>query len=932
MTRVAEPDDLRCVSCGAACSPVPVEGGPDSSCAACGRRYPRVWGVPFFGAYEGEDIPGLIEIAANIVNRGSFGVTPAVVEDWERLLTAYDTAPDKAAFIAGVPAAQARFLPNRYGEWCEITRLAEGITLQDRRVLDMGAGLGFDSHRLALRGAQVTALEFSPVLAESGQKNFPHIRWIGGFAHCLPFRDASFDAVFCNAALHHMRDIPAAIAEALRVLRPGGWLVTTCDSFRPSGTDDAVELPIFDADTAVLLGVNEGIPPFGDFVGVLQAHAQLLDVEVYTHTLYDAPGGGTLTALTRWELARHGAMLAQRSGSLALRVRRRGDWPVAPRQQADGLLAASEYASWMDSAANAVARLAPLMPERYVDLPFPGDSGSKFELLNGWRLPRPFQHARTAYQRGRWFLRRPAEDRLCIELGRPAGGTSAVASVAVLVNGVERGDFALGAGWTSVTVDVGDVPQGTVFAVELQQRGEGGSTLDAAAFCVRSRRFASAAALGAEAAARQGCERPTVYAVIPVFNRLAFTRTCIALLQGQSYSPLRIVVADGGSTDGTPEVVRREFPGVTVLTAPTEQWWAGSMAMGIAHVLEQSRDPGDLVLMMNNDTQVPPSYLETLVEAARIHGAAVGALVVDSRDPARVLDAGEYVDWAAYAFPVKTAIGAGETFCDDVDVLPGRGSLVPLHMIRAAGNVDARSFPHYLADYEFFYRLKRHGFHLGVCYETRVLAHIEETGIIPSSGVVGFRAIWREAFSRRSMSNIVDHWRFASRHAPPRYRGAVLRRLARRVIGDFMLRTPVRPFVMPLYWLLEARMRVNYVIDGQRRTFRAFARSYRDQGKDVLCSPQNFPGLIRLPLYVVAAPGPLRHAEIEALGLPVEELVARGVLRPLRVSGWLALQTLDFTGQPEARRLRRAFLTAWNPLRKWANTRAWRRDLQRQTA
>jgi ubiquinone/menaquinone biosynthesis C-methylase UbiE len=52
------------------------------------------------------------------------------------------------------------------------------------------------------------------------------MRWIGGFSHVLRFTHGSFDFVFANAALHRIRDIPAAISEMLRVLRPGGYLIS----------------------------------------------------------------------------------------------------------------------------------------------------------------------------------------------------------------------------------------------------------------------------------------------------------------------------------------------------------------------------------------------------------------------------------------------------------------------------------------------------------------------------------------------------------------------------------------------------------------------------------------------------------------------------------------------------------------------------------
>jgi SAM-dependent methyltransferase len=254
--------DLECPACGGELN--------DLACASCGAKFDTVLGVPFIGAYEAEDALGLIEIAANISNRDAMFFTADSVAQVETACAEYDAAVDKETFTKNHPLASEWWFPNRYQEFLSINRLLEGISLKGKRVLDIGAGLGFDSERLALRGADVTALEFSPILAANGQKSFPGMRWIGGFSHALPFKTGSFDAVFINAALHHMRDIPTAIAEALRVLKVGGTMITTGDPFRPDAATEQLELDVFDKHTAVLLGINEQIPRFGDFAATLR--------------------------------------------------------------------------------------------------------------------------------------------------------------------------------------------------------------------------------------------------------------------------------------------------------------------------------------------------------------------------------------------------------------------------------------------------------------------------------------------------------------------------------------------------------------------------------------------------------------------------------------------------------------------------------------
>jgi GT2 family glycosyltransferase len=697
--------------------------------------------------------------------------------------------------------------------------------------------------------------------------------------------------------------------------------VTTCDSFRPSKSSEDFELGIFDQEPAVLLGVNEGIPKFSEFTELLRQHAGAVQVDLYTHTLYNAPQGGTLTDLTQWRFPKDLAMLAKRSGSVAMRVTLKQPWPLPGRIQNHPALAAGEYVDWLLSSISAIAKLAPLLPNKYVDLPFPGTRGSKFEMLNGWRLRVPRHGGRRAYRRGRWFLRRPASaDILQFEVTLP-GRVGNDCSLEMLLDGVPIGTYPLTAGLTQkVAVDVSTIPIGHVFAVELRRQDDV-SALEEGGFDVYRRKFVTAQPhLQAYTSGKeQMVGQPKVFAIIPVFNRLHFTQACIKVLQAQTYQPIEIIVSDGGSTDGTVEVLRRDYPEVSVLTTDTELWWAGSMAAGINHALARSQNPDDYLLMMNNDTEIPADYVATLVDTAQTHDAAVGALIVDSRDPDHILDAGEYIDWESYSFPVKNTIAANEFFCDDVDVLPGRGSLIPLSMIQSAGNVNEQQWPHYLADYEFFYRLNQHGFSLVVCYETYLLAHIEETGLLPGVGTKGFRAIWQELFSRRSMTNVVDHWRFVQRYAPHQFRLPILLRLSRRVVGDLTLRTPSRPIFLPIYWLYRAAQEFT----AQVKLSMQFFRDVRRNGTDMFCYPHQIPKLIRIPMYLFVCPGPVSSHDCIDLGIDIEALLGQNVVRQTSVEGWYWLNRLKVSPGNDSKDFKKLRLISLNPFKKITNILTW---------
>jgi len=101
------------------------------------------------------------------------------------------------------------------------------------RVLELGAGTGFFSINLVLAGcldgAELTVTDISEgmleVCVENGRQHGVTLASRAGDAEALPFDDASFDLVIGHAFLHHLPDPQAALAEAFRVLAPGGTLV-----------------------------------------------------------------------------------------------------------------------------------------------------------------------------------------------------------------------------------------------------------------------------------------------------------------------------------------------------------------------------------------------------------------------------------------------------------------------------------------------------------------------------------------------------------------------------------------------------------------------------------------------------------------------------------------------------------------------------------
>ena len=94
-------------------------------------------------------------------------------------------------------------------------------------ILDMAGGTGDIAFRLARAGAHVTAADINPAMLEVGMERarkraIDGIVWTEQNAEKLSFADAGFDAYTIAFGIRNVTDIPAALAEAHRVLKRGG--------------------------------------------------------------------------------------------------------------------------------------------------------------------------------------------------------------------------------------------------------------------------------------------------------------------------------------------------------------------------------------------------------------------------------------------------------------------------------------------------------------------------------------------------------------------------------------------------------------------------------------------------------------------------------------------------------------------------------------
>ncbi|HEX9518508.1 MAG TPA: demethylmenaquinone methyltransferase [Streptosporangiaceae bacterium] len=110
---------------------------------------------------------------------------------------------------------------------------------QDDLVLDVAAGTGTSSRAFAASGARCVAGDFSLGMLHAGaSKPSDLVRFVAGDALALPFASAAFDVVTISFGLRNVADPDSALAEMLRVTKPGGRLVICEFSHLPARAVD----------------------------------------------------------------------------------------------------------------------------------------------------------------------------------------------------------------------------------------------------------------------------------------------------------------------------------------------------------------------------------------------------------------------------------------------------------------------------------------------------------------------------------------------------------------------------------------------------------------------------------------------------------------------------------------------------------------------
>lgn len=260
--------------------------------------------------------------------------------------------------------------------------------------------------------------------------------------------------------------------------------------------------------------------------------------------------------------------------------------------------------------------------------------------------------------------------------------------------------------------------------------------------------------------------------VILNYNTVELTRKCLETVFASELGAytMEVIVCDNGSTDGSVEMITKEFPQVVFINNKNNLGFAAGNNPGI------KRAQGRYVLLLNTDTEVPPKTLATMITFMDKNpgvGASTCKLLLPdgTMDPA--CHRGFPTPWVAFTymskleklFPKTRLFGEyhqgykGFDTIHEVDCIVGAFFLVRREVVRQVGLLDEEFFM-YGEDIDWAYRIRKAGWKIMFNPTVTILHKKKQSG---RSNILRKRRVTTEVYFHRY------NWLFYKKHYAPIY-------------------------------------------------------------------------------------------------------------------------------------------------------------------
>ncbi|MCL4302427.1 MAG: glycosyltransferase family 2 protein [Anaerolineae bacterium] len=220
----------------------------------------------------------------------------------------------------------------------------------------------------------------------------------------------------------------------------------------------------------------------------------------------------------------------------------------------------------------------------------------------------------------------------------------------------------------------------------------------------------------------------TVCAVVVTYNRQELLKQCLQALLTQTRPPDEILVVNNASTDGTPSMLKAEFPHVRVLNLEENVGGAGGFYAGMEWAYQQGFQ---WVLVLDDDLMAAPQALQYLLDFASLKQKVFAAGVVTGNSSDKLV------------WPLKIEgrwhfdISALPDIPFPVETVSFLGMFVPATAIQEAG-LPRKDFFVNADDLEYCYRVTKAGYNLFCVPKSRLSHPLPERHILRAFGKMMF--------------------------------------------------------------------------------------------------------------------------------------------------------------------------------------------------
>ncbi len=216
---------------------------------------------------------------------------------------------------------------------------------------------------------------------------------------------------------------------------------------------------------------------------------------------------------------------------------------------------------------------------------------------------------------------------------------------------------------------------------------------------------------------------PKILTIVVNWNKKDMLRHVLECLRTLGGTPFDVVVVDNASTDGSPDMVREDFPEVHLLETGKNLGGTGGFNAGMIYGLQHPKKY-DFFWFLDNDVNVFPNaldgLLDTMCKSPRI--GLVGSTILLMEDETRVQEIGARIDWQT-GCPKKNAEGPLRSIKGKhlykSDYVTACSMLARVSAVRKVGVWDPVYFVMW-DDIDFGLRFNRAGYHVVGTTESRV--------------------------------------------------------------------------------------------------------------------------------------------------------------------------------------------------------------------